>query len=138
MPSPFRSVRTASVMAMVLACGGGSPAGIGSGDADIRATAGLQFLPGQLTISAGSSVTFGFGAVVHTVVFDQVAGRPADIGATSGAEVVRTFATAGSFPYHCTIHPQMSGTVVVGSASGPPPPPLPPPPPPPPGYLGGG
>jgi plastocyanin len=126
-------------MAMVVACGGNSPAGSGGGDADIQATAGLQFLPGQLTISAGSSVTFGFGAVVHTVVFDPVAGRPADIGATSGAEVARLFASPGSFPYHCTIHPQMSGTVVVGSASTPPPPPpLPPPPPPPPGYLRGG
>jgi hypothetical protein len=28
-----------------------------------------------------------------------------------------TFSTAGSFPYHCAIHPQMTGTVVVEAAS---------------------
>ena len=33
---------------------------------------------------------------------------------TSGAAFTHAFATAGTFAYHCTIHPFMTGTVVVG------------------------
>ncbi|MFL5576766.1 MAG: plastocyanin/azurin family copper-binding protein [Gemmatimonadaceae bacterium] len=40
-------------------------------------------------------------------------GAPADIGQTSNASVARTFSTAGTFPYHCSIHPQMTGQVTV-------------------------
>jgi len=57
-------------------------------------------------------VTFTFADVAHVVHFD-VAGAPADIPATMDGSVVRTFPTAGSYPYHCTIHPYMHGTVVV-------------------------
>jgi len=33
------------------------------------------------------------------------------------AQYPHTFATAGSFAYHCTIHPNMHGTVVVDASS---------------------
>ena len=45
--------------------------------------------------------------------------RPTTVRSTparSGAAEVRgsaTFSTAGSFPYHCKIHPTMTGTVTV-------------------------
>jgi plastocyanin len=125
-------------LALLIACGGSTPSGNnGGGDGDIQATAGLQFVPGVLTITSGTSVTWDFGAVAHTVVFDPVAGRPADIaGSVSNQQVSRTFATTGTFPYHCTIHPEMSGEVRVTAPGGnvPPPPPPSSPPPPPPGY----
>lgn len=118
-------------------CGGSTPSGNNGSDGDIQATAGLQFVPGQLTVSTGSSVTWDFGVVAHTVVFDAVAGRPADIAnPVANQSISRTFATAGTFPYHCTIHPGMNGSIqVTGSGSSvPPPAPPPPPPPSPPGY----
>jgi plastocyanin len=34
-----------------------------------------------------------------------------------GADYSHTFTTAGTFPYHCTIHPSMTGNQVVVDAS---------------------
>jgi plastocyanin len=47
------------------------------------------------------------------VTFTAATGVPADIATTANASVTRTFSTAGTFTYHCTIHPQMTGTVIV-------------------------
>jgi plastocyanin len=33
----------------------------------------------------------------------------------NGASSTHTFGSAGTFAYHCAIHPSMKGTVVVGS-----------------------
>lgn len=35
----------------------------------------------------------------------------------SGATYVHTFATAGTFPYHCTVHPTMTASITVDPAS---------------------
>jgi plastocyanin len=86
----------------------------------------------------GTTVTWGFGPVAHTVVFGDVAGHPPDIStATANQTVGRTFNTVGTFPYSCSIHPEMQGSISVtaaGASPPPPPGPPPPPPPPPPGY----
>src|SRR5205809_1450036 len=36
-------------------------------------------------------------------------------GTASNSQFVHTFATAGSFPYHCAIHPAMTSTIVVAA-----------------------
>jgi plastocyanin len=46
----------------------------------------------------------------HDVVFDPVPGAPANL--VSGVTALRTFTTAGSFPYHCSIHGE-AGVVTV-------------------------
>jgi plastocyanin len=51
--------------------------------------------------------------VAHTVTFDSGPVAVADIPATSMADSVRTFATAGTYTWHCSIHPYMHGTLVV-------------------------
>lgn len=40
-----------------------------------------------------------------------------NIPGDGSAPFVHTFATAGSFPYHCSIHPAMTGTVTVDTLS---------------------
>jgi len=98
----------------MLGCSGdsgtnGSPNGL-----SIRATSSLTFAPAVLNAKTGEPVTFIFGSVGHTVVFTAVAGKPQDITATtSNKNVIRTFSTPGDFPYHCTIHSQMTGSVHV-------------------------
>ena len=71
------------------------------------------FTPTQLTIRVGQSVLWDFPADQHNVMFQNRTGKPNDIPTTSGQQVTRTFATAGTFPYDCTLHPGMSGTVIV-------------------------
>jgi plastocyanin len=71
------------------------------------------FSPAQVTIRVGQTVLYDFPADQHNVIFANRAGKPADIPVTSNVQVTRTFSTAGTFPYECTLHPGMNGTVIV-------------------------
>jgi plastocyanin len=82
----------------------------------VSATAANQFSPNVLDVTAGATVTWSFGAVDHDVVFNAVAGAPSNIGITRNANVSRSFPTAGNFPYSCTLHAGMSGTIRVAAA----------------------
>jgi plastocyanin len=84
--------------------------------ARVDATPDITFNPGTANVVPGGTVTFAFGTVAHNVFFDAAAGAPADIpGTNTGTSVTRTFATAGTYPYSCHIHPGMRGVVVVGT-----------------------
>ena len=83
-----------------------------TGTAGVPVTvADFSFGPQTITVTTGGAVTWAnAGQAPHTVTFD---GGP-DCGRLSpGATVTRTFDTAGTFPYHCTLHPSMTGSVVV-------------------------
>ena len=105
---------------------GGSPPGPA---AEVR-MAGRAFSPATLTIGLGRSVTWlNDDGRDHTVsardqAFDSGIVNP-------GGTYVRTFASPGTFGYLCLIHPDMTGAIVVLSASGATPPPAPSPTPPP-------
>lgn len=119
----------------LLGCGGASPSGPQEGGNQILATTSLQFSPADKSVEPGSVVTWKFGAVGHSVQFDQVTGHPADIqGPVANQSVSRTFSQVGVFTFGCTIHPAMRGTIRVLAPGSVPPPPPPPPPPPYPGY----
>ena len=89
------------------------PGGPAPATANVAATVNSTFNPDSVRIAKDGSVTWNFSSLDHNVVFNAVAGRPADIGTTVNASVTRTFATAGTFPYRCTIHAGMDGKVVV-------------------------
>lgn len=74
---------------------------------------GYSFVPFSTVIRVGGSVIFDFPAESHNVIFTRKTGAPQDIQETVNARVTRVFNTAGSFPYDCTIHPGMSGEVLV-------------------------
>jgi len=79
--------------------------------ASVAATASSTFTPTQAVIARNGSVAWSF-AILHNVTFDTP-GSPANITDTATGSVSRTFNTAGTFAYHCTIHAGMSGSVVV-------------------------
>jgi plastocyanin len=75
---------------------------------------GDTFSPQTVTIRVNERVAFAFPARAHNVIFVKGrAGLPQDIQQTANVIVQRQFTTVGNFPYDCTLHPGMSGEVVV-------------------------
>jgi plastocyanin len=72
------------------------------------------FAPATVRVRAGGSVAWVNcepTAIPHTATADD---NSWDSGAFApNAAFVRTFPTAGTFPYYCTIHPGMKATVIV-------------------------
>jgi plastocyanin len=72
------------------------------------------FSPFSLVLAVGGAVTYDFGGGIdHNVTFERKTGAPADVPTQRAGRVARTFATAGTFPYECRVHPGMIGEIVV-------------------------
>ena len=93
----------------------GSPAPAGSaGGSTAVQMKGLAFDPTSLTVPTGSKVTWtNNDTTAHTVTFDDGSADSGNIA--PGSTFDHTFAAAGTFAYHCTIHAFMKGTVTVAS-----------------------
>jgi len=93
---------TAPTTATTAAPGGGSAVTV----------QGFAFSPDDLTVSVGTTVTWtnqdGFD---HTTTADDGSWNGPLSG--GGGSFVFTFDTAGTFEYHCNIHPSMTATVTV-------------------------
>ena len=73
---------------------------------------GFAFSPSTLTVKAGTTVTWtDDDAATHTVTDDAGGFDSGDLG--TGKSFSRLFGQAGTFHYHCAIHPSMIGTVIV-------------------------
>ena len=85
--------------------------------AGVFTTQATAFAPTQVTIKVQQSVAFAFlDGTPHNVIFKDRAqhpGVPADVPTTTNEVVSRTFATTGTFPFDCTLHPGMTGQVTV-------------------------
>jgi len=70
----------------------------------------FAFSPSSLTIDKGETVTWvNLDSAVHTVT-----GASFDSGSLAkGQSYNFTFNQAGTFTYHCTVHPSMLGEVIV-------------------------
>jgi plastocyanin len=108
------------VLSVVGCSGGGSntanPPSSGTTTVDTPAAGatviekGFAFEPATLEVKVGDTVTFkNEDSAPHNVSID---GK--ELGSQDpGASVTWTAEKAGTFPYTCTIHPSMNGTIVV-------------------------
>jgi plastocyanin len=104
------------------ACGGSygsptsptTPSGGGGGGASVTVTiAGLSYSPSSVSVAVGGTIAWkNNDSVAHTATSDNGSFDTGSIapGATSAAI---TMSTAGTFTYHCQIHPGMVATVNV-------------------------
>ena len=102
--------------------GGGSPAASAAGGEAVACTGSggqavsitnFAYSPPSTTVAVGGTATWtNNDSAAHTVTFDASnleCGGELATGETATAQ----FTSAGSFAYHCRIHPNMKGTVVV-------------------------
>jgi plastocyanin len=83
----------------------------GSGTA--VAISGFAFQPSSANVSSGGFVTWtNQDGTTHTVTFDN--GPDCGSVSSGGGTTTVQFSAPGSYPYHCKIHPSMTGTIVVG------------------------
>lgn len=72
----------------------------------------FAFVATTTTVSAGTTVTWtNNDSAPHTVTADDNSFTSATLN--QGNTYSHTFSTAGSFPYHCNFHSNMTATVVV-------------------------
>ena len=77
------------------------------------------FSPAAVTINVNDQVRWTWiGSIGHTTTSDTGLWDSGING--NGATFVNTFAAAGRFPYHCTVHPFMMGAITVQAANLPP------------------
>ena len=128
------SIRLAALSGILMcafACGGGSstassapspvpsstpaPGGPSSSVAIPAGAATLTnraYTPDELNVAVGTTVTWmNADSVSHTSTSDATGWNSGIVA--PGEQFSVAFPTAGSFSYHCAIHPGMIGTVVV-------------------------
>jgi plastocyanin len=73
---------------------------------------GFAFDPATITIKVGQSVTWtNLDSAAHTVTADDNSWKSDNLD--QGGTFSRAFTTAGTYTYHCSIHVEMKGSVIV-------------------------
>jgi plastocyanin len=124
MSSRTYSLLSTAAVAAVLAtgCGGGASgpsagavpsAGDSSGTPSAITISNFKFSPGTLRVQDGARIKVANDdSTTHTVTADD--GHSFDSGSVnSGASTTIGAPAAGTYSYHCTIHPFMKGKLVV-------------------------
>jgi plastocyanin len=89
--------------------GNGTPVTIVKGAETLTTTA---YNPNPLTVTAGTTVTWtNSDSTPHTAVSDTGTFNSGIIN--SGGNFSVTFQNKGTFTYHCSLHPNMVGTITV-------------------------
>jgi plastocyanin len=89
--------------------GPGTAVSIVTGAAGLTTTA---YTPNPITVAVGGTVTWmNNDSITHTSTANGGAWNSGNMA--PGANFSTTFPSAGTFQYHCTIHPGMVGTITV-------------------------
>jgi plastocyanin len=86
-----------------------------SGSGNTITIKNFAFDPSTLTVKTGTVVTWiNQDGATHALASD--AGSPAAFSSdplSPGTSYTFTFTQPGTYPYHCSIHPSMKGTIIV-------------------------
>ena len=122
----YRSLAVLTLVLLLAACssstassapaaaGGGASDDGGSGGGETVSLAGFAFSPSELTIPAGTTVTFTDTAN-HTVT-EGTDGEAVDdpiVDEDGGSDIEVTFDEPGTYNITCKIHPDMNMTITV-------------------------
>jgi plastocyanin len=77
-----------------------------------------HFTASSITIHVGDIVTWTNTTDAPHTVTSSSGGELGSNTIADGATYAHTFSTAGAFAYHCTIHPYMTGQVIVLASAG--------------------
>jgi len=73
----------------------------------------FAFFPSSLTVHPGETVTWtNKDSAPHTVISDS-GNEISSSSLATGKTYSHTFNTAGTYNYHCSIHPSMKATIIV-------------------------
>jgi plastocyanin len=114
----MRSLSFLVVLSVTLSCASAGSAAVMTDKVRIFDKAGRPesewgYDPKEIRVASGTTVTFtNPGSIFHTVTSDA-AQRLFDLSANPGQAVTVAFEKAGTFAYHCGVHPSMKGVVHV-------------------------
>ena len=109
-------VRGAFAAALLLALASGLPGTAQAATLEVKID-NFTFSPQRLTVKAGATVTWtNRDDIPHTVTSSSKVFRSNALDTDD--KYVFTFATPGVYEYFCSLHPHMTGTVVVEAQTG--------------------
>lgn len=123
----FRLTAIAAILVVATGCGGysssspvspsvtptqGGPSSSVTIPVGAESLGNRAFMPGNLDVAAGTTVTWmNTDSVSHTSTSNATGWNSGIV--SPGGQFSFAFQSAGTFSYHCAIHPGMVGTVVV-------------------------
>ena len=115
-PAAPASAAPASAAASVAAsapAAGGTPCAESASAGEVSVSIeGFAFKPADITAKVGQTITFTNGdSAPHTATLDDGSCTTPHIN--TGSSDGLTFTAAGTYPFHCNVHPTMKGTITI-------------------------
>src|SRR5215831_13033544 len=107
------SLLSALVISIVFfACSKSSTPAMNANNPNTVSIKNMAFSPSSLNVTTGTTVTWvNNDGITHTVTANDGSFNSGNL--TPGMSFTHTFNSVGTVSYHCSIHPMMTGSVVV-------------------------
>ncbi len=116
MSMQMHSIRAATALAVAIATISLSAVAARAADLEVKID-NFTFTPQRLTVKAGTTVTWtNEDDIPHTVASSTKAFKSKALDTDDRFSF--TFTTPGSYEYFCSLHPHMTGAIVVEAATG--------------------